>query len=56
MFVLMNELTQFHGNFSFVKNTYRVILGLFDCQQSDITLSVYKVLWYLVNIFVAVCL
>ena len=31
VFVSMNELTQFHGNFSFVENTYRVILGLFDC-------------------------
>ena len=56
VFVSMNELTHFHGNLYFVENTYRLILGLFDCQQSDITFSVYKVLWYLVNIFVAVCL
>ena len=56
MYVSVNELTQFHDNFSFVENTYRVILGLFNCQQSDIISSVYKVLWYLVNICVAVCL
>ena len=35
----VNELTQFRGNFSFVENTYRGILELFDCQQSDITLA-----------------
>ena len=56
MCVSVNELTQFRGNFSFVENNYRVIIGLFDCQQSDIIYSVYKVLWYLVNICVAVCL
>ena len=37
LLVSVNDLTQFRGNFSFVENTYRVILGLFDCQQSDIT-------------------
>ena len=56
MYVSVNELTQFCGNFSFVENNYRVILGLFDCVQSDIAFNVYKVLWYLVNICVAVCL
>ena len=56
VYVSANELKQFHGNFSFVGNTHCVILGQFDCQQSDITFSVYKVLWYLVNICVAVCL
>ena len=54
--VSVNELTQFRFNFTFIENTYHVIWGLFDCQQSDITFSVYKVLWYLVNIFVAICL
>ena len=54
--VSVNELTQFRGNFSFVENTYRVILGLFDRQQSDTTFTVYKVLWYLVNICVVVYL
>ena len=56
VYVSVNELKQFHGNFSFVENTYRVILGLFDCQQSDIRVTVYKVLWYLVNICVTVFL
>ena len=54
--VSVNELTQFPGNLSFVANTCRVILGLFDCQQPDITFTVYKVLWYLVNICVAIFL
>ena len=55
--VSVNELTHFvHGSFSFVENINRAILGLFDCQQSDIIFNVYKVLWYLVNICVAICL
>ena len=45
VYVSVNELTQFHGNFSFVENTHRLIWGLFDCQQSDIIFSVYWVLW-----------
>ena len=56
VYVSVNELTQFHVKFSFIENNHRVILGLFDCEQSNITFTVYKVLWYLVHICVAVCL
>ena len=44
VYVSVNELTQIRRNFSFFENTCRVILGLFDCQQSDIIFTVYKVL------------
>ena len=56
VYVPVNELTQFRGNFSFIENIYRVILRVFNCQQSDITFTDYKVLWYLVNICVTVFL
>ena len=44
--VSVNELARFHINILFVENTNRVILGLFDGQQSDITFTVYKVPGY----------